>query len=165
MPIPHDPSEYIKRVIEEIPNINSIILLYLEESIRTYNIGALFASSVMLGCATEKAFLLLIESYSNSLAESKRTEFINKTSGRPIKRQYDEFSKRLTTDLGTYPKEISENLITILLGIFEIIRSTRNDSGHPTGKKVDKSSLFALLQIFIEYCKKIYQMICYYEQR
>src|SRR5690606_14177692 len=37
-PIPNDPSGYLSRIKREIPNLDSIIEIYLTESIRTYNI-------------------------------------------------------------------------------------------------------------------------------
>ncbi len=162
-PIPHDPSGYLKRVKEEIPNIDTVIYKYLEEAINTYNIGAYLSASVTLGCASEKALLLLIDSYTNSLNDSKKQEsFRNKIQGRMIKRQYEEFSKVVTAQIGTLPNELSDNLTTILLGVFEMIRNNRNDAGHPTGKVVKREQIFAYLQVFIEYCKRIYGLISYY---
>lgn len=163
-PIPHDPSGYLNRIKEEIPNIDEVIYRYLEESINTYNIGAYLAASITLGCASEKALLLLIESYTNSIRDSnKQKSFYNKIQGRMIKRQYEEFSKVITTQIGILPKELSDNLTTILLGVFDMIRSNRNDAGHPTGKIIKKDQIFAYLQVFIEYCKRIYGLIDYYE--
>ncbi len=163
-PIPHDPSGYLGRIKEEIPNIDEVIYKYLEESIHTYNIGAHLSASVTLGCASEKALLLLIESYTNSIKDSTKQEsFRNKVQGRMIKRQYEEFSKAITAHLGSLPKELSDNITTILLGVFEMIRNNRNDAGHPTGKVIKKEQIFAYLQVFIEYCKRIYGLINYYE--
>lgn len=42
-PTPHDPTGYLKRIRTCIPNIDSIILAYLEESLFTYNINALLS--------------------------------------------------------------------------------------------------------------------------
>lgn len=163
-PIPHDPEGYLKRVKESIPNIDSIILTYLEESLYTYNINALLSSTITLGCASEKALLLLIDSYANAIQDTgRKTKFINDTKGRMIKRQFEEFSKCITNLVGRMPSNISEGLNTVLLGVFEMIRNNRNDVGHPTGKSIPKEYLYANLQVFIPYCQKIYQLIEYFD--
>jgi hypothetical protein len=162
-PVPHDPSGYLFRVRQEVPNIDPVILTYLEESINTYSIGAYLSASVTLGCASEKALLLLIDSYINSIKDDKEREsFRHKVQGRVIKRQYDEFSKALTGQLGKLPNDLSDNLNNILLGVFDMIRINRNEVGHPTGKTVEKEVIFAYLQVFIGYCKRIYGLISYY---
>lgn len=162
-PIPHDPSGYLNRVKEEIPNIDEVIFKYLEESIHTYNIGAYLSASVTLGCASEKALLLLIESYINFIKDpTKQESFRKKVQGRMIKRQYEEFSKTITAQLSTLPKELSDNITTILLGVFEMIRNNRNDAGHPTGKVIGREQIFAYLQVFIEYCKRIYGLMDFF---
>jgi hypothetical protein len=164
-PVPHDPSGYLGRVREEIPKIDLVIFTYLEESIRTYSIGAYLSASVMLGCASEKALLLLIDSYINSIKDTRSQEsFRSKVEGRMIKRQYDEFSKALSAQIGKLPNELSDNLQTILFGVFDMIRNNRNEAGHPSGKVVKKEQIFAYLQVFIEYCKRIYGLMNYYGQ-
>jgi len=162
-PIPHDPSGYLEYINNEIPNLNPDILLYLQEAIRSYNIGSLLASMVMLGCAAEKSLLLLIESFIKSLPnEIIRKKFKSKIENRFIKKKYDEFSKILPTYINQLPRECTENIQNVLLGVFEIIRNVRNDSGHPTGRIVSKAKAFALLQIFIEYCKIVYGLIDFF---
>jgi len=162
-PIPHDPAGYIKRINNEIQNIDPIILTYLEECLNTYNINALLSSTITLGCASEKALLLLIESYTNAIKDSqKRKTFKNKTELKTIKRKFEEFSKSLSTIIGNLPREISDEINNVLNGVFEMIRKNRNDAGHPTGKLIHKEELFANIQVFIPYCKKIYQLIDYF---
>lgn len=162
-PTPHDPTGYLKRVKESIPHIDSVILTYLEESLKTYNINALLSSTIALGCASEKALLLLIDSYANAIQDSgRKTKFINDTKGRMIKRQFEEFSKCITNLIGKMPNDISDGLNTVLLGVFEMIRNNRNDAGHPTGKSIPREYVYANLQVFIPYCNKIYQLIEYF---
>lgn len=162
-PIPHDPTGYLLRIRTQIPRIDPIILIYLEESLLTYNINALLSSTVALGCASEKALLLLIEAYSNAIQDPGRKEnFVNKTEGKVIKRQFDEFNKCLTNLIGNMHADISDGLNTVLLGVFEMIRNNRNDAGHPTGKSIPRDYVYANLQVFIPYCQKVYQLIDYF---
>lgn len=81
-PTPHDPSGYIGRLSREVPGIDPIILVYIKESLRTYSIGAILSSTVTLGCASEKALLLLIEALKNAIADtSKKERFEKKSEG------------------------------------------------------------------------------------
>jgi len=163
-PIPHDPSGYLRRIRELIPNIDSIILIYLEESLSTYNINALLSSTIALGCASEKALLLLIDSYTNTIKDpNRKISFVNKTNGRMIKQQFDNFSRSISNLVGDMPPEVSDGLNTVLLGVFEMIRNNRNDAGHPTGKSIPRDHVFANLQVFIPYCQKIYKLIDYFD--
>lgn len=163
-PVPHDPAGYLKRIKDNIPNIDPIILIYLEESLYTYNINALLSSTIALGCASEKALLLLIDSYANAIQDTgRKAKFINDTKGKMIKRQFEEFSKCITNLVGNMPNNISDGLNTVLLGVFEMIRNNRNDAGHPTGKSIPKEYVYANLQVFIPYCHKIYQLIEYFD--
>ncbi|SKC90429.1 hypothetical protein [Maledivibacter halophilus] len=165
MPVPHDPSGYLARIHDQIPKLDNVIYIYLEECLRTYNINALLSSTIALGCASEKALLLLIEAYTNAISDSKRREkFKQKTNGRMIKRQFDEFTKAISNLVGSMPSDISDGLNNVLIGVFEMIRNCRNDAGHPTGKVIEKEILFANIQVFIPYCKKVYELIDYWNE-
>ena len=57
----HDVSGYEKRIVKEIPKIDSVTLLYLKEALQTFRAGCVLSATVMLAVATEHTFLLLIE--------------------------------------------------------------------------------------------------------
>jgi hypothetical protein len=163
-PIPHDPAEYIKRVLREIPEIDPVILTYLTESISTYNINQLLSAAITLGCASEKALLLLIDAYADSFKDEKdKLRFIQKVNNRMIKRQFEEFQKEFNRTSGGLPPELTDNYQNIFLGVFEMFRNQRNSAGHPTNHTVYKEMLFANLQVFITYCRFIYQLINYFK--
>lgn len=163
LPVPHDPSGYLKQINIEIPALDKVILIYLKESINTYNINALLSATITLGCASEKALLLLIESYTNAIQGTTRQQkFRQRTEGKMIKRQFDEFTKAIRNIIGNMPNDVSDGIDNILLGIFEMIRNYRNDAGHPTGKIPCKEQIYANLQVFITYCKKVYQLKDYF---
>lgn len=162
-PIPHDPTGYLQRIKSDIPDIDDIILLYLEESLKTYNIGALLSSTITLGCASERALIILIEAFGNSFQEEGRKQkFFKETQGKVIKRQFDYLTKNLDGVKGHLPGDITDGLDTMLLGVFEMIRNFRNDAGHPSGIVITREQVYANLQVFIAYCKKIYQLINYF---
>lgn len=165
LPVPHDPDGYLSRIKREIPDLDSVIEIYLIEAIRTYNINQLLSSTITLGCASEKALLVLIDTFIDTFnQEEPSSAFAKKVRGRFIKIQFDEFNKTFSRHLGELPSDLRDRYTNTLLGVFEMIRQNRNSAGHPTGKSIDKETLFANLQVFIIYCKYIYELKAYLEQ-
>lgn len=161
-PVPNDTNEYLKRIKKEIPNLDNVIEIYLSESVRTYNINQLLSATITLGCASEKALMILIENYKNTfIDDAKKEKFIKKVEGKFIKIQFEEFNKEFTGIMGHLPNDLKDNYVNTLTGVFEMIRRNRNLAGHPTGKLIDKDTLFANLQVFIPYCRYIYDLITY----
>lgn len=159
-PTPYDPDGYLRKLKETIPNVDSVILTYLEEASRTFRINCLLSACVTLGCAAEKAMLLLVSAYADALPEPRATNFRQQTEGKLIKRQMDEFKKYLEGHLkGQLPGDLKEGLDTTMLGIFELIRSYRNEAGHPSGANLDRALVYANLVLFPQYAKKTYALI------
>ncbi|OJV50989.1 MAG: hypothetical protein BGO31_11010 [Bacteroidetes bacterium 43-16] len=161
-PIPNDPSGYLERVKRDIPDLDEIIETYLSESIRTYNINQLLSATITLGCASERALIVLIECFADTYVDdAKQSGFKKKITGKFIKSQFDVFDSHIKPLLTHFPYELRENYANTLHGVFQMIRNNRNDAGHPTGIKMDKEALFANLQVFIPYCKYIYGLMDY----
>lgn len=159
-PQPYDPDGYLS-IVQSIPNVDGIILTYLEESLKAFRIHCLLSSVITLGCASEKAILLLIDACENAIGNpTDRATFVKKTNTISIKRKHDEFKSILDSKIvPALPREIKENLDNYLTGIFSIIRSHRNDAGHPSGNVVQREHLYAYLTTFPEYLKKVYSLI------
>lgn len=159
-PVPYDPDGYLKRLQGDVPNLDAVILTYLTESLRTFRIGALLSSTITLGCASEKALLLLIESYAASLPQASREKFEANTKGRMIKRQFDELRKAIEGDLrGRLPRDLEDGLDIELTALFDFIRNQRNDAGHPTGKTIERERAYANLVVLPTYLRKVYDLI------
>jgi hypothetical protein len=159
---PYDPDGYLKSLKAGIEIIDPVIEIYLNESLRTFRINCLLSSTIALGCAAEKALLLLIASYRDSLPEKMREKFRANTEGRMIKRQFDEFRKMIESELmARLPEELSEGLDIDLVSLFEIFRTQRNDSGHPTGKVVERQKAFANLMVFPIYIHRVYALMAW----
>jgi hypothetical protein len=121
-----------------VPALDPVIITYLTESLRTFRIGAMLSSTITLGCASEKAPLLLIKAYRDSLPKASREKFESHTNGRMIKRQFEELRKMINGDLrGRLPPDLEDGLDVELNAIFDFIRNQRNDAGHRTGKMVE----------------------------
>jgi hypothetical protein len=161
-PIPNDTAGYLARIREAVPQLDNIIEIYLNESVRTYNINQLLSSTITLGCASERALLVLVDTYEQTFNDKLKSKaFSKKTTGKFIKTKFDEFDKAIRAQLHNLPNDLRENYPNTLTGIFQMIRYNRNSAGHPTGKSVDKDTLFANLQVFIPYCRFIYSLIDY----
>jgi len=60
-PTPEDEQGYLLALDTLVPNLDHVIRQYVQEALITYDRGALFASAVMIGAASEKAGYLLME--------------------------------------------------------------------------------------------------------
>jgi hypothetical protein len=159
---PHDPDGYLSRLRADLTALDPVIMTYMNECLRTFRIGCLLSSAVMLGCASEKALLLLLDAYAIALPPAKETKFRKKIEGKFIKTQYEEFIKMLQGHLrAQLPHELDDGLANILLGVFEMIRAERNDAGHPTGQIPSRELAFANISVFPGYLKRIYDLMAW----
>ena len=156
----HDVSSYERLLRSEIPAIDDTTLLYLKEAMQSFRTGCILASTVMLGVATEHTFLLLVETIERSVAHS--ATFASVATERTILQKVNKFKNILDQQTRNLPPDVKEDLDTHFAGILSIIRTFRNQSGHPTGKIVDREQAYVLLQLFIPYCKKMYRLMTHY---
>ena len=159
----HDVSSYEAVIKENIPDIDDITLLYLKEAMQAFMSGCVLSSSVMLGVAAEHSFEKLLE----KIAENSRYEpvFKSVSKERSILPKLNKFKQILDQHKGDLSSEIREDLDTNFLSIIAIIRSFRNESGHPSGKIISREQCYILLQLFIPYCKKNYQLKSFFEEK
>lgn len=157
----HDVSSYETAIRKEVPNIDSVTLLYLKEAMQAFRSGCMLSATVMLGVASEHTFLLLLEAIEVNPAHQKT--FASVFSERTILQKFNKFRNLIEPMMKTLPAEIREDLDTHFAGILSVIRTFRNNSGHPTGKIIDREQTFVLLQLFIPYCKKQYQLMQFFK--
>lgn len=163
-PVPHDPSGYLGQLRGAAPRVDSVLVTYVEESLRTYRVGAMLSSAVMLGCASEKAMGLLSEAVLRAVTDpATRRSLEKKLEDRSIKRRSEALSDHFNSIRATLPRDLYEAIDVMVFGIFDMIRRTRNDSGHPTGKPVSRDQMYAMLQVFITYCKTLHALIDHLE--
>lgn len=158
----HDVSSYERIIRSEVPTINDVTLLYLKEAMQAFRSGCILSATVMLGVATEHTFQLLLETIENNKKYEPTYNSVFKE--RTILQKVNKFKNILDQNLKALPSEIKEDLDTNFAGILSVIRNFRNQSGHPTGKIIDREQTFVLLQLFVPYCKKLYQMNEYFKQ-
>jgi hypothetical protein len=155
-----DVSSYERLIRSEVPAIDDVTLVYLKEAMQAFRSGCILSATVMLGVATEHTFLLLVEKIEQSAAHA--ATFANVASERTILQKVNKFKNILDQQARLLPPDVREDLDTQFAGILSIIRTFRNQSGHPTGKIIDREQAYVLLQLFIPYCKKMYQLMTHY---
>ena len=157
----HDISSYETIIRSEIPNIDEVTLLYLKEAMQAFRSGCILSATVMLGVATEHTFLLLLDKLEDNV--HYKDTFASVFRERTLLQKFTKFKNILESILKTLPAETREDLETNFAGILAVIRVFRNQSGHPTGKIIDREQTFVLLQLFIPYCKKQYQLMEFFK--
>jgi hypothetical protein len=161
----YDPDRFLAETGVRIPRLDAIALQYFGEALGAYNRGLLFASSVMLGVASERLMVLLVEAFGDSMHEPVGTRFRRKTAGRRIHEQFTELRAKLDSRLEELPPALGDDLHAYLDGIFSLIRINRNDAGHPTGTVVARNVLYAHLQAFPTYAERMVGLVEHFRPR
>ena len=157
----HDVSSYETAIRREVPTIDGVTLLYLKEAMQAFRAGCMLSATVMLGVSLEHTFELLLEHL--DAHPTHKTTFAPVFSERTLLRKFNKFRAIIDSMSKTLPAEIKEDIDTHFAGILSVIRTYRNESGHPTGKIIDREQTFVLLQLFIPYCKKQYQLLQHFK--
>ena len=161
---PHDPENYIENVKNKIKNLDKITLIYLKESLQCYLRGNYIASSVMLGVASEATLDLLFnwmlekDNVTNPDLKNKLEKLQNRNE---LKTKFDLIYNELEKVQKRFDNSIRDNMETHLKGIFHLIRTQRNDSGHPTGKLISRDDMYINLHVFPAYCETVYKILNY----
>ncbi len=157
----HDVSSYEAAVRRDVPAINEVTLLYLKEAMQAFQSGCILSATVMLGVAAEHTFMLLLEVLEGN-AKHRKT-FASVFTERMLLQKFNKFRRLLDPMVKQLPAGVREDLDTHFAGILSVIRTSRNESGHPTGKIIDREQTFVLLQLIIPYCRKQYQLMDYFK--
>ena len=148
---PYDPSGYLARVREDITNADATVVAYLAESLETFRKGNLVASTVMLGIAAERVFLLLCGALCDALSkEAEKTEFEKLLHRFQMKPKLDWVDQKIRQIQNQGPAGIPGNATIMLVTIYDLMRCQRNELGHPREipPNVKRKDAFVNLQIF-----------------
>lgn len=151
---PRDPDGYLRRVRREIPDLDDLVELYLTEALQSFNARCYLATSVMLGVAAERAFLAMAESYASCSVAGASA--MAKELAKPRSNYFalwTEFRKRIDPVRQTLPDGLADALT--LDAIADLIRLTRNEVGHPTGRQIDEDTARVHLTIAPVYLRKM----------
>jgi len=160
--LPHDPDGYLKEFQVAVPAADPAVVEYVTEALQCFIHGLNRSAAIMLGGASEKAILQLIDSCVASIGDPNRQAAVAAQVAKApsIYKRYAVFEKQFLSFKGSLPRELAENVDSLLRGVFDLIRNSRNDSGHPaSGVMVDRDTNYSHLKLFVPYCKRIYGLI------
>jgi len=146
--IPHDASGYLEQFRSKCPKADKTVVAYLTESLLCFTTNNLIASVVMLGVASERAFILLCEALLKALSDSKEAAKFKKLLERnAIKPKQDFVIKKIDEIRRQHKRALPDNLSVMLGSIFDFIRCQRNDLGHPrsTPPSITREEAFVVL--------------------
>lgn len=153
---PDDPEEFLKRLRVAAPETPALVELYMREALLCYVHRAYLASAVMLGVASEAALLDVATAaatwlghFGTKLADALR-------HGRtPIGPLFDMFRRAFEPHKPLLPDPLRDGLTLTMDAVADAIRLTRNDSGHPTGRALDREDQYIALQMSGRYFVKL----------
>ncbi len=154
----HDVDSYKKLLLSQVPNLDSVVLVYVHEAMQSYRSGCMLAASVMLGVATESVLNLLLDAVS---ASKDAQRYKSSISEKKILTRLTKFHTTFLSDPQP-PTFLKEDFATLFSAIVSVLRTFRNESGHPTGTIVSREQVFANLHLFASYAKKTYQLMDYF---
>ncbi len=157
---PDNSGDYLERLAAGVPEANPIFLQYAREAVVSYNSRCYLASAVMLGVASEAAFLEMARSFGNWLPKGQGQKFLevieNPRSNYITK--FVEFRKKVEPLKSNIPDELSDSMSLWLDSVLDLLRIYRNEAGHPTGKQLAREDAFINLQMFARYLQKLYAL-------
>jgi hypothetical protein len=163
--LPHDPDGFLRDFHREVPNADRTVVEYLTESLQCYVHGLNRSTAVMLGGASEQAILLMIESYEHSILDANvKQKFESAVAkAQSIFKKYEMFERHFAGLRQRMPRELTDNVDSLLRGVFDMIRNSRNDAGHPAiGNSVNRDEVYSHLRLFTPYCKRIHDLIAWF---
>lgn len=156
-PVPYDPSGYLGHIKTKASGISFLALEYLQEAIKCFRGGAYKATAVMLGVASEEAFLQLIFSF-----EIKYNVKIIPETYKPFQQLREDFKNKFEPKKNELPADVKNNIEQTLNGIYDLIKKGRDDSGHPTGIDISRDEILASFSVLPLYFERVYKIINFY---
>ncbi len=157
---PSDPGGYLDRLRARIAGLDELVLLYAAEALQAYGAGCYLASSVMIGVASERAFQLVGEAFAKWLPETEEQKFRQTVDNpsRTYSAKFGEFRKRLEPHKPQLPADFGENMALTLDSVLDLLRITRNEAGHPTGRRIEREDAYINLQMFARYLERMFEL-------
>lgn len=155
-------SNFIKFILDN-PQLDNLQKQYLLEACKCGDKNNLLSATFMLGASAELLLIDLCNSYKlyleklegKSIAGAFERKVLN---ARCAHDRLTEFLKRALSNADLF-KELGFENIELNFIFFDIIRQTRNDSGHPTGNNITLEPFKMLLTNYQHFLPKIINAI------
>jgi len=163
---PDDGSAYVDEVRSSVPDASATVLQYIGEAHRAYIARCFFATAVMVGVASEAAFLEMAPSFGSWLQGTEQTQFLQVLNNPRMMylETFKAFRKRVEGKAPQLPPDLADGLDLTLSAVLDALRVYRNQSGHPTGKQIDRGTAFTILQMTPRYLQKMYDLKAFFDQ-
>jgi hypothetical protein len=146
----------------DLDAIDDIIRLYVEEAVGTFSNRNYLAACVMAGSALERAILVMTQEYLQKIPGPMKAAYEKEVlSAQKIKTRFDNFLEFIDSNglKKALPRATQETLDSLFPAIVNLIRITRNDVGHPTGREVERDEAEALIYLLKSAIKFVYAFI------
>ena len=155
---PSDPAGYLQKLRAAIPELSPTVEMYLREALIAFTARLYVAASVMLGVASEGAFLALANAFASTLDDKQEKKFrvILDDPRKSYNGKFTEFRKRIEPRKKDLPNEFSDGMDLTLNSVLDLLRANRNDAGHPTGKSFERDDCSISLYVAARLFKKMY---------
>lgn len=152
----HDGGSFERMVGAAAPDIHPRTMLYLREAGRALDAECVLAAAVMVGVATEHSFNLLLDSALSK--DPWATTFRTVPNEPTLARKVNRFSNILRAKFSDLPTQVREGMEIQMNAALEVIRTTRNDAGHPTADPPDLEQVRLQMLLFVPMWKKMKQL-------
>jgi hypothetical protein len=171
-PTPHDPTGYLAGLRATVPDLDDVVLEYLDEALKAFRHGCLRAAVVMTGCANERLGLVLAEALVGAGIEAKALSELRTEVAKKPEMQFKQRMDLVHAALRgiNRPPEFrlplaAKQAIDDVPRIIETIRQVRNEHGHPTSVTVTRWGASMGLMLFPQLCKNVYAVIGWLEEQ
>lgn len=162
---PDDPERYLLRLQSNVPDLSDLVHMYAKEAVHCYTHENYLASAVMLGVASEAAFLEMAQASTTWLGSSgKKLQEILDNPQQPYVKKFGEFRKRIEPQKSQIPSELTDGMSLTFDSVLDLLRISRNEAGHPTGRSILREDQYIALQMFGRYLKKLYDLKAFFLQ-
>jgi hypothetical protein len=146
------------KFLSENRRIDELQKNYLFEACAAGNASNMLSASVMLGCSAEILLKNLCEAYfkylQNNASVGEQSSFEQKViKAKVAYTRLDEFLKRAEANPTVFERLGFEN-VRLNFNFLDIIRQTRNDSGHPTGNIIQETQFKMMLSNYQAFLDK-----------
>ena len=164
---PNNPENYLNRLSKDVPELSVVARQYTEEALRAYNTRLYRASAVMLGVASEAAVLEVASSFATMLSEVESRRFMECIGSRRqnITAKFSAFREKLQSRKNELPSELKDGLDLTVSSVADLLRTYRNDAGHPTDRTIDRDDAYTHLCLFVRYARRLYALKAHCDTR